>query len=320
MEVTITASSFGLHRLGTALFHDLTERNALEVQLRHAQKMESIGQLAAGIAHEINTPIQFIGDNARFLKDEFATVLKVVEECTTVVSLLSVNETTAPHLSHLKEVMEEGDFEFLQEEIPRALQQSLDGVARVATIVRAMKEFSHPGASEKQAIDLNKALESTLIVSTNEWKYVADIETHFDPSLPLVPCLPGELNQVILNLLVNAAHAIADVVKSGASTKGKIRLSTKRSGDAIEIHIQDSGTGIPDEIAANVFDPFFTTKEVGKGTGQGLSIARNIIVDKHGGTIRFESEVGKGTTFFITLPLFGERTKQEGTMSQELLI
>jgi len=198
------------------------------------------------------------------------------------------------------------DIVYLLEEIPKAVDQTLEGVARVAAIVGAMKEFSHPDTKEKIPLDLNHAINSTITVARNEWKYVADLETKFDPSLPLVSCLPGEFNQVILNLIVNAGHAIADVVKEGGPEKGKITVQTRNCTEWAEIRIQDTGTGIPNKVQSRVFDPFFTTKEIGKGSGQGLAIARSVIVDKHGGSIHFETEEGKGTTFIIRLPLNGK--------------
>jgi signal transduction histidine kinase len=176
-------------------------------------------------------------------------------------------------------------------------------VARVAKIVRAMKDFSHPGFEAKAPTDLNQAIESTVTVARNEWKYVADLDLVLDPQLPLVPCLPGEINQVILNLVVNAAHAIGDVVGAGAGGKGRIRVSTSRQGDWAEIRVQDTGAGIPESARARIFDPFFTTKAVGKGTGQGLTIAYSVVVQQHGGTIEFETELGQGTTFLVRLPL-----------------
>ncbi len=188
-------------------------------------------------------------------------------------------------------------------EIPKAIEQSLDGTTRVARIVQAMKDFSHPDAGEKKPVNLNQAIEATATVARNEWKYVAELEMHFDPSLPPVRCLAGEINQVILNLVVNAAHAIADthVVKQGG--KGTIILATRRDGHWVEIRVGDTGGGIPENIRDKVCDPFFTTKPVGKGTGQGLFIAHNVVVEKHGGTLTFETETGKGTTFIIRLPL-----------------
>jgi signal transduction histidine kinase len=190
----------------------------------------------------------------------------------------------------------------LKTEIPKALEQSLDGVRRVATIVRSMKEFSHVDRnSQKASADLNKALESTLIVARNELKYVADVETNYG-DIPAVFCHLGDLNQVFLNLLINAAHAIGDAVK-GTTKKGRIGVTTRRDGDSIEVSVSDTGTGIPETVRDKIFDPFFTTKEVGKGTGQGLALARAVVVEKHGGTLTFETEMGKGTTFCIRLPL-----------------
>jgi len=205
-------------------------------------------------------------------------------------------------IAEVDKAIETADLEYLTGEIPSAIEQSLEGVERVAKIVRAMKEFSHPGTTEKTQMDLNHAIESTLTVCRNEWRYVAEVVTEFDSGLPLVQCLPGEINQTVLNIVVNAAHAIGDIARDANGTKGTITISTKRDGDWAEIRIRDTGTGIPEHARARVFDPFFTTKGVGKGTGQGLAIAHSVVVDKHGGTICFETENGKGTTFIIRLP------------------
>jgi signal transduction histidine kinase len=275
----------------------VARHRALEMQQRHVQKLESIGQLAAGIAHEINTPIQFVGDNIRFLQQEFTAINELLRIST---QLSDHKEAT---IAQLDEAAKNLDAAYLVDEIPKALEQSLDGVQRITKIVSAMKEFSHPGHSEKQAIDINKTIESTVVVSTNEWKYVAEIDLILDSSIPLVPCIAGEFNQVILNLIVNAAHAIGDVKERAGGERGRITIRTKKLENKLEIRIQDTGAGIPQEIAHKVFDPFFTTKEVGKGTGQGLAIARSIIVNKHGGSIDFESKLGTGTTFILTLPL-----------------
>jgi signal transduction histidine kinase len=193
------------------------------------------------------------------------------------------------------------DVDYLMEEIPKAIEQSLDGVTRVATLVRAMKDFAHPEAKEKAAADINEALRSTLVVARNELKYVADVETDLG-SVPPVICNIGELNQVFLNLLVNAAHAIAEAKKlTGA--KGLIRVRTWTEANAVLISVSDTGSGIPENIRDKVFNPFFTTKAIGRGTGQGLAIARSIVVEMHGGTLTFKSAIGKGTTFYVRLPL-----------------
>ena len=292
------------------ILRDITDRKALESQLIHAQKLESIGQLAAGIAHEINTPTQFVGDNTRFLKDAFADINRLIGKYQTYVSAVKAGKQPTGLLKEIETTADEIDLSYLKEEIPLAINQALEGVERVAKIVRAMKEFSHPGAEEKTPIDINHAIESTITVARNEWKYVAEMETEFDHTLPAVPCLPGDFNQVILNMIVNAAHAIGEAVGDGSAGKGKIRVSTKRNGDFAEIRISDTGAGIPEEIRNRIFDPFFTTKAVGKGTGQGLAIAYSVIVDKHGGQLDFESEPGKGTCFIIRVPVKG--VEQDG--------
>lgn len=273
----------------TAVIRDVTERRRLEQQLAQAQRLESIGQLAAGIAHEINTPIQYIGDNAAFLDGAFQDLLKLTQPGQRVA---------APEQdSKIKE-----ELAYLCEEIPKAIRQMSQGVDHVARIVRAMKEFSHPGPVNKAPTDINRAIESTILVSRNEWKYCADVTTDLDSELPEVPCIAGELKQVILNLIVNAAHAITDVVGE-TGQKGLIQISTRLVRGSAEIRISDTGTGIPEGVRSKIFDPFFTTKEVGKGTGQGLAIAHSIIVQKHQGDITFETEMGVGTTFCIRLPL-----------------
>ncbi len=285
---------------------DITERNLLQSQLLHTQKLESIGQLAAGIAHEINTPTQYVGDNVRFLQGAFQELKNLLATYERMLAAAQGGTLSREAVQEIVAAVQRADAGDLLAEIPTAIEQTIEGVTRVSTLVSAMKEFSHPGTKEKTPVDLNHAIQSTLTVAANEWKYVAEVETEFDPSLPLVSCLPGELNQVILNLIVNAAHAIADVVGKAGSGKGKIRLQTRNCLDWIEIRIQDTGTGIPEKLRARIFDPFFTTKEIGKGTGQGLSIARSVIVDKHGGSIHFETEEGKGTTFIVRLPHDGK--------------
>ena len=281
---------------------DITEHKIFESELVQSQKLESIGQLAAGIAHEINTPTQYVGDNARFLQEAFNSLSIYLEKCNRLVSEAGDKSFSPELVKDIEKIQKDKDLNYLLEEIPIAIQQSLEGIDRVTKIVGAMKEFSHPDVKEKSSIDINRAIESTITVSRNEWKYVADMETDFDPQLPPVLCLPGEFNQVILNLVINAAHAIEKVIGDGSTGKGKINVSTRSNGKWVEIRIKDTGSGIPQDIRQKIFDPFFTTKEVGKGTGQGLVIARSVIVDQHGGTITFETEEGKGTTFIVRLP------------------
>ncbi|MEJ2078645.1 MAG: PAS domain-containing protein [Acidobacteriota bacterium] len=281
---------------------DITERRQLQEQLAQAQKLESIGQLSAGIAHEINTPTQFIGDNLRFFQQACHGLREVIATVMQLRDQMRESPDLQPALDELDERMTRLDFDFLVTEVPKCIQESLDGIQRIAKIVSAMKDFSHPGGSEKTPADLNQLIESTCTVARNEWKYVANLELELCPELPLVPCHAGELNQAVLNILVNAAHAIADA-NAESKEKGKIVISTHRLDTSVEIRISDTGTGIPDHILPRVFDPFFTTKEVGKGTGQGLAIARSVVMDKHGGLLRCESKTGEGTTFILSLPL-----------------
>ena len=279
-----------------AITQDVTERKKLERELANAQKLESIGQLAAGIAHEINTPTQFIGDNIRFLQESVGEMFRVVDR---LLKLGATQDAAMISAKELEALFATVDITYLREEVPKAIAQSLDGVERISRIVGAMKEFSHP-ATEKAPHDLNRAILSTITVATNEWKYVADVVTDLAADLPFVPVMPGAFNQVVLNILVNAAHAIG---AANAATKGVITVSTRKHQDWAEIRIKDSGCGMPQEIRERIFDPFFTTKGVGKGTGQGLTIAHDVIVKKHHGSIAVETAPGLGTTFVLRLPL-----------------
>jgi signal transduction histidine kinase len=278
---------------------EIAERVRVEGELRLAQRLEAVGQLAAGVAHEINTPIQYVSDSLYFLSTAYKDLSGVLNRLNSVASRL--RELGDPDAAAaLDEAWEEADAEFVLEQSPKAVARALDGVERVAEIVRAMKAFAHPGADEAQPEDLNAALATTLVVAKNEYKYVADVATEFGELGP-VTCRLGELNQVFLNLVVNAAHAIGDVVQ-GTEGRGRIVLRTRAEPGFAVVEIEDSGGGIPLEIQEKIWDPFFTTKPVGKGTGQGLTLARSIVV-KHGGALSFESVMGKGTTFVIRLPL-----------------
>jgi PAS domain S-box-containing protein len=279
------------------------EHGALQTQLMQAQRLESVGQLAAGIAHEINTPTQFVSDNARFLQTAFPKLADLLARYGELLSACRSGAVSAALLDELEAATKKAKLDYLLSQIPEALSDSLEGLERVTKIVRAMKDFAHPGQQSMAPADLNKAIESTVTVARNEWKYVADMQLELDPALPPVPCLLADFNQVILNIVVNAAHAIKDVVGDGSGGKGQITITTRQDGDQAEVRIRDTGTGIPEEHRDRIFDPFFTTKEVGKGTGQGLAIARQVIVEKHGGTLTFETEVGRGTTFIVRLPL-----------------
>lgn len=283
-------------------FLDLTERTQLEARLRHSQKLEAVGQLAAGIAHEINTPIQYVGDNTRFLQQSLQTIQDACMRYAELLEAAKAEGVTPDMVARIEQIAEAAELDYLFGEIPTAIDQTLEGVDRITRIVRAMKDFSHPGGNEKAAADLNRAIESTVTVASSAWKNVASLRLDLDPELPPVVCYLGDVNQAILNLIVNAAHAVGDVVKQKPGSLGEITVSSRGDGDQVEVRVSDTGAGIPEEIRSRLFEPFFTTKGVGKGTGQGLSVVYGAIVTRHGGTVTFTSEVGKGTTFILRLP------------------
>jgi two-component system, NtrC family, sensor kinase len=282
---------------------DISQRKILERQLAQSQKMEAVGHLAAGIAHEVNTPIQYISYNIHFLSKSFNSLTDLLNACK---NLLKGSENGKPPKEATAAVLEktrETNIDYMVEQIPQAIHHSLEGVERVTKIVSGMKDFSYPGGEGLMAVDINRSIESTIEVARNEWKKFAEIKTEFDQQLPPIQCYPSEVNQALLNILVNAVHAIEDSHLEMEGRKGLIRFSTQQNGNWVDIQIQDNGTGIPEKARPHIFDPFFTTKPMGKGTGQGLYITHQIIVEKHHGFIRFETEVGKGTTFFIRIPI-----------------
>jgi two-component system NtrC family sensor kinase len=265
---------------------DITERKAAEERLASSDRLESIGRLAAGVAHEINTPIQYLNDSVSFIREGVEELLAYIDKL---------------HASTPAKPTENEDVEYMREELPPALTRVADGLSRIAEIVRSMKHFSHADQREMSAVDLNVAIASTLVMARSEYKDVADVETDY-ATLPPITCHGGQINQVVLNLVVNSAHAIGDLVKKNGG-RGKITVKTSVEPEHVLISITDTGGGIPEGIRVRIFDPFFTTKEVGRGTGQGLSIARNVIVKGHGGQLDFDTEMGKGTTFHVRLPL-----------------
>jgi PAS domain S-box-containing protein len=295
----------------TIIGADITERVKFQAQLHQSQKMEAIGQLAAGIAHEINTPTQFVGDNTRFLQDTFDDLIEICSLYKELIKTAKSRSLSEELIQNFEKRLDELDMAYLEEEVPLSIQQTLKGVDRIANIVQAMKIFAHPGGIEKEPIDINKEIKKTITITRNEWKYVARLVTEFDSTLPLVPCYRAEFNQVILNLIINAAHAIADSNGQHSSEKGTITISSGCDENWAEIRISDTGHGIPEEIRHRIFDLFFTTKETGRGTGQGLAIAHSVIVDKHKGVLNLETEEGQGTTFVIRLPVDRDRLENE---------
>jgi signal transduction histidine kinase len=298
----------GDRRLLQGLLFDITaakraeaDRDRMELDLRLAQKLEAVGHLAAGIAHEINTPTQFVGDTVRFLGDAFNDLMDLLAAYETLLGAAERGPVPSALIAVVRAAEDRADLDYLRARVPGAVERADDGVQRVATIVRAMRDFAHPPAAAKAPVDINAALRSTLVVATNEYKYVADVQTELG-ELPPVMCDGGDMNQVFLNLVVNAAHAIVDA-NGGSARRGTIRVRTVAEGDHVRVSVSDTGTGIAPDVADRIYDPFFTTKDVGRGTGQGLAIARQIVVERHGGSIDFETKAGRGTTFHVRLPV-----------------
>jgi PAS domain S-box-containing protein len=283
-------------------FRNLTEQRLQEAKRIQSMKLESLGELAAGIAHEINTPIQFIGSNISFLRDSFADLMQVSKGYAGLRDQLKNSTEYSAILNEIAELEESADIAYLEEEAPKAFAQTIDGVDRVTKLVLGLKGFAHSGAGEnKSEVDINNIITNSLIVCHNAYKYVAELVTEFG-DLPAIKVFPGDIGQVIVNLVINAAHAIADQ-KEKTGAMGSIKIRTSCENHTIVIAIADTGCGIPENIRQRIFDPFFTTKKVGQGSGQGLAICRTLIHDKHRGEISIESTVGKGTTFYIRLPL-----------------
>ncbi|WP_353612780.1 HAMP domain-containing sensor histidine kinase [Mangrovibacter phragmitis] len=303
LEKVVALKTQELEKKRRELETALDELRITQSQLLQAQKMESIGQLAAGIAHEINTPAQYVSDNVGFVKSASDSLLHLLDAALILADSVREQMTEMPALQAFDTALKKTKVDFFRQQVPNALDESLEGLGRITKIVSAMKEFSHPSQNEKEYADIREIINTTITVARNEWKYVATLNTYFADNLPQVPCLRDMIGQVILNLVINAAHAIADKVQAGVKEKGNIEISVIPKNDYLEVKVKDDGTGIPENIRNRIFEPFFTTKAVGKGTGQGLAIVYSTIVDKHNGQIRCESEPGIGTTFIIELPL-----------------
>ncbi|MBN1824878.1 MAG: PAS domain S-box protein [Candidatus Eisenbacteria bacterium] len=302
----------GYGRVWVAVFEDTTERKLLQNQLLQAQKLEAIGQLASGIAHEINTPIQYVGDNTHFLADSLNDLIDLAKRGRRLLETCDIECAGAEEFRHFREALERVDLDYVSREIPRATEQTLEGIEHVVSIVQAMREFSGQRPKDKTLTDLNRIVRNTLTFSRHEYKYAARVSTDLDGDLPPVPCLPSEFTQVMLNLVVNAVHAIEERYGKKSPVAGTIHIASRRDGDWAVVRVSDDGAGIPAENHHRVFDPFFTTKEVGRGSGQGLAIAHSVVVDKLAGSISFETEEGRGTTFTIRLPIEDPHVPQEG--------
>jgi len=282
---------------------DITEKKQLENRLLQAEKLESIGQLAAGVAHEINSPSQYISDNLSFIKDAFKDFITIFKDYKSMIEKQKNGKIIPANLIQvLLEKEKKIDISYLMKETPSAIKQALEGIKKVTEIVQSMKMFSHPGKKEKTIENINTLLKSTTIISKNQWKYVADVNFDLDKNLPEIACYPAELNQVFLNIIINSTQAIKDKFSKN-DKQGLIKITTKKQQNSIVIIIRDNGIGIPKKIQKKVFDPFFTTKPIGVGTGQGLSISRNIIIKQHKGKITIFSKENKGTSVKIKLPI-----------------
>jgi signal transduction histidine kinase len=300
LERSIELTSTELGERNQQLERELEAIRRLELELRQAEKLRAVGQLAAGIAHEINTPIQFVGDSVHFLRSAFGSILESTLRGRALLTALDAGADIGDAREAYRASLEEADADYLLDEAPKAFSHAVEGLNRVAQIVTAMKEFGRPDQRDKTVADINRCVESTLTVAHNELKYAADVTVDLG-NLPLIACYPGDLSQVVLNLLVNAAHAVSD--RFGVNERGRIRVETRHEGDSVVIRISDTGSGIAEEHRARLFEPFFTTKALGRGTGQGLAISRSIVVEKHGGSLSFRTELGVGTTFEVRLPI-----------------
>jgi PAS domain S-box-containing protein len=315
VPVLVSTSEFfsGGQRRFTVTLRDMTEQKQMQRELNQAQKLESIGQLAAGIAHEINTPMQCVSGNVEFLRSCYNRLFEVLDRYQEYLN--------GPELSwqERKEMMDrlnsECRYDHIRQQAPPAIEEAAEAVTKVIEIVRAMKAMSHPGTEEKVVTDVNQLIRSASTISRNRWKYTADLEFDLEESLPEVLALSAEINQVLLNLIVNAADAVVEKVGQDSAIRGKIIVRTRSAKDGVIIEVQDTGCGMTNEVKQKIFDPFFTTKDVGKGTGQGLAITYDAVVNKHGGQIFVDTILGEGSTFSVWLPLEPEsrsRAKANG--------
>jgi len=264
-----------------------------QIERDHAGKLEVLGQLAAGVAHEINTPMQFIGDNLHLLRQGFDGGRLLIDRLRVVLEAARAARLVPELIDDADQAEIASGWDFLADRLERAFTRVDDGVARVTEIVRALRLFSHPD-NQLAAVDVNQALRTTLTVADPVLREVATVTTELD-ELPAIAARPGDLNQVFLNLLVNAAHAIAATGRG----RGTITVRTRALGDRVSISISDDGCGMPGHIQPRIFDPFFTTKPPGQGTGQGLALVHAVVVERHAGTIQVDSQVGCGTTFHV---------------------
>lgn len=306
VEYDVTPIQQGRQKCSVWLIRNISRRKEaenkqrrLEENLNEARKFEALGTLASGVAHEINTPIQYVSDNVRFLKDSLADLLSLTELYRSFVGHVAETGKTSDLITRIECREEEVDLDFLLGDVTDAAEQSLQGLSQVATIVKAIKEFAHPGSEERSQVDLNELVENTLAVSKNRWKHVADLDVDLQDDLPSVEAYPGQISQALLNLVTNAADAL-ETTRSG---RGRIGITTRMHVTGVELRVTDNGCGMDEATRKRIFDPFFTTKDVGKGTGQGLAIVYKIITDHHKGRITCNSQEGCGSEFILQIPI-----------------
>lgn len=298
LEMRVQARTQELTELNRQLEGELRKRRCLEAQLIQSEKMASLGQLAAGIAHEINNPIGFIMSNLDTLTEYLAVLSQVLSSYQAYeAAVASVGNAAETQARQIQELKEQEDFDFIIGDTKSILEQSREGVVRIKEIVQNLKSFSRADEDDIKDASINDCIENTLKIVWNELKYKCQVHKEYG-NLPMISCYPSQLNQVFMNLLVNAAQAIPE--------QGDIFIRTTASETDIEISIADTGQGIPESYRSQIFDPFFTTKPLGSGTGLGLAIVYGI-VQKHRGHISVESTLGRGTTFRLILPLEGVR-------------
>jgi signal transduction histidine kinase len=265
---------------------------------RLTHRLEAMGQLVAGVAHEISSPMQYVGSNASFLSEMVSDLLVALDDLRGLVREAGGPQLVAAYEQRLAQL----DLSYIREEVPVATQSISVGLGRIGSIVGGLRELSHPSGGVQEPGDVNHVIESALAVTANTYRYHVDVVKELGP-LPSVTCHVAELNQVFVNLIVNAAHAM----ETTEQKRGRLTISTRVDEDDVVIAVSDTGCGIPETLREKIFEPFFTTKEVGRGTGQGLSIIRSIVTERHGGSLTFESAPGRGTTFFVRLPIDGHQ-------------
>ncbi len=291
--------------LWNGFLEDITAFRRTQNDLERSQLLQNMGRLSAGIAHEINTPIQFIGDNLHFLAEAWEALCAQYRHLLEIVRQAALEPTT--------NAASQAGMSFILTEAPDAIRQSLDGIERISALISAMRDFSHLDERRMAAVDLNRAVQSVLTLLRNELKYTVDVQTELDPSLPEVYCSVDEISQAIINLLINAGDSIKEKIEKGLYRRGQISVRTRAMDEWVEISISDDAMGIPADIQPHIFERFFTTKRYtdAKGTGQGLAMVKAIVEQHHRGKLTFQTEIGQGTTFMLQIPVGGSAQKED---------